>query len=188
MDWRGGESREVLRWGFLNSHFQTGIRNLLDFAILNEGMLVCLHASHAPPYVVRDSLRGFVSGVQQSELPLPGNRPCLPALVLASPSACLAIPPTAAALLHWRAALGQRSLWVPRHLLCSALVSPPAGTVGVGILSTWAAMPARQRPPDSARPAAPARGSSMQWTQCTPWTRRQARQHTCGRHGQPHAG
>lgn len=37
LDWHGQESGAVLRWGFLNSYFQTGIRNLLDTAILREG-------------------------------------------------------------------------------------------------------------------------------------------------------
>lgn len=39
MDWRGRESVGVLRWGFLNAYFQTGVRNLMDAAILQEGEL-----------------------------------------------------------------------------------------------------------------------------------------------------
>jgi Mg2+-importing ATPase len=36
-DLRGVESEEVLRYAFLNSHFQTGLKNLLDKAILKHG-------------------------------------------------------------------------------------------------------------------------------------------------------
>lgn len=37
LDWRGEESGAALRWAFLNAHFQTGLRNLLDAAILRSG-------------------------------------------------------------------------------------------------------------------------------------------------------
>jgi len=37
LDYRGEESRQVLLWAFLNARFQTGLRNLLDGAILETG-------------------------------------------------------------------------------------------------------------------------------------------------------
>lgn len=38
LDWRGQNGGSALRWAWLNSHFQTGLRNLLDNAILREGV------------------------------------------------------------------------------------------------------------------------------------------------------
>lgn len=37
LDYRGQASRQTLLWGFLNARFQTGLRNLLDGAILQTG-------------------------------------------------------------------------------------------------------------------------------------------------------
>ncbi|KAI7845547.1 hypothetical protein COHA_000966 [Chlorella ohadii] len=37
LDYRGEESRQALLWAFLNARFQTGLRNLLDGAILETG-------------------------------------------------------------------------------------------------------------------------------------------------------
>lgn len=37
LDYRGQASRQNLLWGFLNARFQTGLRNLLDGAILQTG-------------------------------------------------------------------------------------------------------------------------------------------------------
>jgi Mg2+-importing ATPase len=43
LDIRGEDSQQVLQYAFLNSHFQSGLRNLLDNAVLAH---VDLHASH----------------------------------------------------------------------------------------------------------------------------------------------
>lgn len=37
LDYRGEESQQALLWGYLNARFQTGLRNLLDGAILQTG-------------------------------------------------------------------------------------------------------------------------------------------------------
>jgi Mg2+-importing ATPase len=46
VDLRGEESEEVLRHAFLNSYFQTGLKNLLDVAILKHGEV--LHELNLP--------------------------------------------------------------------------------------------------------------------------------------------
>lgn len=47
LDYRGEESRQALLWGFLNARFQTGLRNLLDGAILQTGGAVWCSLNHA---------------------------------------------------------------------------------------------------------------------------------------------
>jgi hypothetical protein len=37
LDWMGRPNPAALRWGFFNAFFQTGLSNLLDQAILQEG-------------------------------------------------------------------------------------------------------------------------------------------------------
>jgi Mg2+-importing ATPase len=47
LDWRGRACEDALRFGFLNSYFQTGLPNLLDAAILQSGEAACRHSRKA---------------------------------------------------------------------------------------------------------------------------------------------